>query len=61
MRCGGLCSKYSKNFKVTTAEHQTKHGDHQVMRSVELQGSHVHKTGAEEREEMYAVLYVPMG
>lgn len=57
---GSLCSKHVKNFKITTAEHQIKHGDHGVMIQVEMQGLQVHKTSAKEREEIYAVLLIPM-
>lgn len=58
---GALRSKHVKNFKIATAEHQIKHGDHWVMIQVEMRGLQVHKTSAEEREEIYAVLHIPMG
>lgn len=60
MKCWALFLKYTKNFKIAIAEHQTKHGDHLGMRPGILHRLHVHKASPEAREEICAVLYVPV-
>lgn len=58
---GALFLKYIKDFKTTIAEHQTKHGDHVGMIPGILHRVHIRKAGPEVREEIWAVLYVPVG
>lgn len=59
IKCGAFYSKYIKNFKMAMAENQA--GDHLGMNPVELYRLHVYQVGLEERKEIRAVLYAPVG
>lgn len=60
MQCRALFPKYIKNFKIAMAELQTKHRDNVGVRPGVLHRLRIHRAGLEGREEVQAVLYVPV-